>query len=100
MNITGQCRDGVLTLHFSGELDHHAARAAIHALSERIDAFLPRACVIDLGELRFMDSAGVALILRAERLMRELEGRLSVRSAPAQPRRVLMASGMGRLMED
>ena len=98
MNITGSCRDGRLTLRFSGELDHHSAREAMIALSERIDAFLPRECVLNFRDLTFMDSSGIALILRAERKMRELDGKLQVCCVPAQPLRVLDASGIDRLV--
>ncbi len=96
MHVTGTCRDGTLTLRFRGELDHHAAREAMSALSERIDAFLPARCVLDLRGLSFMDSSGIALILRAQRLMGELEGSLQVSGAPEQPLRVLRASGLDK----
>ena len=93
MNITGSCQGGVLTLRFHGEPDHHVAREAMTALSERIDAFLPASCVLDLRSLSFMDSSGIALILRAERKMRELEGELSLEGVQEQPLRVLRAAG-------
>ena len=99
MNITGSCVNGVLTLRFAGELDHHFARAAIGALTERIDAFLPRVCVLDLRELTFMDSSGIALILRAEREMRTLQGKLILENVPEQPHRVLRAAGLQQMAE-
>ena len=93
MKITGSCQDGVLTLRFHGELDHHVAREAMDALSERLDAFLPRRCVLDLRSLSFMDSSGIALILRAEKKMQELEGSLTLAGLQEQPMRVLKAAG-------
>ena len=99
MNITGSCVDGTLTLRFSGELDHHFAREALSALTERIDAFLPRVCVLDLRELTFMDSSGIALILRAEREMRTLQGKLILENVPEQPHRVLRAAGLQQMAE-
>ena len=99
LNITGSCVNGILTLRFSGELDHHFAREALSALTERIDAFLPRTCVRDLRELTFMDSSGIALILRAEREMRDLRGKLILERVPEQPMRVLRAAGLQRLAE-
>ncbi len=93
MKITGSCRSGALTLRFHGELDHHVAGEAMEALGERIDAFLPRECVLDLRGLSFMDSSGIALILRAEKKMRELEGRLILSGVQEQPMRVLRAAG-------
>ena len=94
MQITGSCRDGLLTLRLSGELDHHAARDAAEAIAERIDAFLPSRCVLDLHGLSFMDSSGIALLIRTEKLMGELDGSLTVTGLQEQPRRVLRASGM------
>jgi stage II sporulation protein AA (anti-sigma F factor antagonist) len=67
-------------------------------LSERIDAFLPRECVLNFKELTFMDSSGIALILRADKRMKEIDGRLHVANVPAQPMRVLDASGLHRLI--
>lgn len=96
MEIIGSCRAGVLTLRFSGELDHHAAGEAMHAIAERIDTLLPRRCVLDLSELSFMDSAGIALILRTEKKMRELDGSLRITGAPPQPKRILQAARMDR----
>ena len=99
MNITGSCVNGVLTLRFAGELDHHFAREALGALTERIDAFLPRVCVLDLRELTFMDSSGIALILRAERETRTLQGKLILENVPEQPHRVLRAAGLQQMAE-
>ena len=99
MNIIGSCVNGILTLRFAGELDHHFAREALAALTERIDAFLPRVCVLDLRELTFMDSSGIALILRAEREMRALQGKLILENVPEQPQRVLRAAGLQQKAE-
>ena len=99
MKITGSCREGTLTLRFAGELDHHSAREALDALSGRIDAFLPRTCVLDLESLSFMDSSGIALILRAEREMRNLGGQLIVKGPREQPLRVIRAAGVDKLVQ-
>lgn len=96
MQITGSCRDGTLSLRLRGELDHHAVREALPVLEARIDAFLPMHCLLDLEGVNFMDSSGLALILRAERRMRELGGVLRLRGLKAQPARVLQAAGLGR----
>ena len=96
MRITGSCSGGELKLRFSGELDHHSAREAMEALSARIDALLPRRLTLDLSGLGFMDSSGVALLLRADKKMRELDGRLEVTAVPSQSLRVLRAAGADR----
>ena len=53
---------------------------------------------LDLAGVTFMDSSGIALILRAQQRMQLLDGSLLVRNVPQQARRVLDAAGIGRLV--
>lgn len=99
MKISGSYKGGRLTLNFSGELDHHAARDAMKRLSQKLDAYSPRSCVLDLKGLEFMDSSGVALLLRTYKRMNELDGTMCVRNVRPQPMRVLDASGIERLID-
>lgn len=73
-----------------GELDHHGARNALRELELSIDAALPKKLVLDLAGVTFMDSSGIALILRAQQRMQLLDGSLLVRNVPQQARRVWM----------
>ena len=98
MAVTCTGEDRALTLHLSGEVDHHGAREMMAELERCVDAALPRALTLDLGGVSFMDSSGIAVLLRAWRRMNELEGSVSVTHIPAQPRRVLDAAGVGRIM--
>ena len=75
-----------------------AARAAMDEIEMRIDLGLPRECVIDMSELSFMDSSGIAVVLRAYKRMREINGVLCVDNVPPQPMRVLDAAGVNRLV--
>ena len=98
MEIQAKCVDRNLLLEFTGELDHHGARNALRELELAIDAALPRRLVLDLAGVTFMDSSGIALILRAQQRVQMLEGNLLVCNVPAQARRVLDAAGIGRLV--
>ena len=88
----------LLTRELKGELDHHGARNALRELELSIDAALPKKLVLDLAGVTFMDSSGIALILRAQQRMQLLDGSLLVRNVPQQARRVLDAAGIGRLV--
>ena len=46
-----------------------------------------------------MDSSGIAVLLRAGRRMKELDGSLRVVHVPQQAARVLRAAGLDKLME-
>ncbi len=91
--------DGRLTVRFCGELDHAAAAGAMYALTEAVQEYLPRTCVLDLSGLTFMDSSGVALLLRAKKLLSRSGARLTVQSPPEQARRVLELAGLGQMLE-
>lgn len=98
MKVLSSYQDGRLTLFLQGELDHHEAAAALRRISRTLDDYLPRDCVIDLGGLTFMDSSGIALILKLSRLMTETGGRAWVENAGKQPLKVIDASGIDRLV--
>jgi len=63
-----------------------------------LDRMLPVDCAIDLSGLSFMDSSGIALILRIYRRMQLAGGRTVVINPAAQPLRVLDASGIANLV--
>ena len=98
MEIEATSADRNLLLEMKGELDHHGARNALRELELSIDAALPKKLVLDFSGVTFMDSSGIALILRAQQRMQLLDGSLLVRNVPQQARRVLDAAGIGRLV--
>ena len=98
MEIQAKSADRNLLLEFCGELVHHGARRALREVELAIDAALPRKLVMDLSGVTFMDSSGIALILRAQQRMQLTEGSMLVCNVPEQARRVLDATGIGRLV--
>ena len=98
MNISTAFSAGRLTLYLSGELDHHEARAAARSVDDLLDEYLPRDCALDLSGLSCMDSSGIAVILRVSRRVKDLGGRVWIENPSGQPRRVIDASGIDRLV--
>ena len=91
--------DGLLKLSFDGELDHHAAKTAVRAIEDSIDMHLPKKLALDFSGVSFMDSSGIAVILKAFRRMNELEGSVCVENVPSQPQKVLDMAGLHRLVK-
>ena len=87
-----------LTAQISGEVDHHAARKLMEELARRIDAALPHSLELDLGGVTFMDSSGIALVLRTWRRMGQLGGVMVLRDVPPQAAKVLRAAGIDKLI--
>ncbi len=98
MELKTTCADRNLLLELMGELDHHGARNTLREVEQAIDAALPRKLVLDFSGVTFMDSSGIALILRAQQRMQLLDGSMLVCHVPEQARRVLDAAGIGRLV--
>ena len=88
MQITADYGSGRLIIHLAGELDHHGAREGMEAIER----------VLDMSALTFMDSSGIALILKTDRRMRQCGGRASIANPAKQPLRVLDASGIERMI--
>ncbi len=99
MKLSEHYQNGTLRLSPEGELDHHGAGEVLRASARAIELHLPRRCVLDLGRVSFMDSSGVALILRLYKHMHDAGGRLRVENPAEQPLRVLDISGIDRLVK-
>ena len=99
MEIEATSADRNLLLEMKGEPDHHGVRNALRELELSIDAALPKKLVLDLAGVTFMDSSGIAVLLRAYRRLGELGGAVKVVHVPAQAGKVLRAAGLGKLME-
>lgn len=98
MNISTAFSSGRLTIFLSGELDHHDARCTLNTIDELLDEYLPRDCVLDMAGLSFMDSSGIAVIIRTSRRMKALGGRVWIENPAKQALRVIDASGIDRLV--
>ena len=98
MNIAKEYADGRLTLYLNGELDHHSARLAMKTIEQYMEETLPVQCVLDMSGLTFMDSSGIALILKAHKLARANGGEVRVEHPSCQVLRVMETSGIERIV--
>jgi anti-sigma B factor antagonist len=90
---------GAVEIAVDGELDLSVA----DQLQQAIDGDGSGAALIDLAGCTFIDSTGIAVVLRARRLRDEDGGRIVLHSPSEQVRRVLEITGLtgdGLLYED
>ena len=85
------------TIYISGEIDHHSAKQLLRQLEEELSSRLPHTLTLDLSGVSFMDSSGIALLMRCFRRM-EGVGALTVTSVPTQPMRMLKAAHIDRFI--
>ena len=83
-----------VVLRLAGDLDVDTAadlRVAIDASGRG-----RRRVVLDLAQIEFMDSTGLAALLKANQQMRDRGGELVLRAVPAQVDRLLRLTDLGR----
>ena len=85
-----------LTLTLRGELDHHAAKEAMRKLEWELDAALPTKLTLDFSG--FMDSSGIAVVMRALKRMRAMGGSAAIKNVPPQAKKVFTAAGIFRIV--
>ena len=99
MHFTSFLEDGKLTVALTGEIDHHCAKGYIQAICAKIEAYTPQTCVLDFGEVSFVDSSGIAVVINSMRRMAQIEGRLFLTGLGEQPMKVFRTSGIDKLVQ-
>ncbi len=83
----------------TGDIDHHSARKLRSELDSFVITMQPDILIIDLTGISFMDSSGIGLIIGRYKLLKELGGKLEVKSPQPYIRRVLRLSGIERIVK-
>ena len=81
------------------DIDHHARelRAELDAL---IQLSRPELLILDLGEVGFMDSSGIGLILGRLNSVRAVGGSILIKNARAEIAQVIKLSGLEGFLAD
>ncbi len=84
--------DGKRTVALSGEIDLASAPAVWDALEPALED--ATRVVVDLSDVRFIDSTGLSVLVRAHRRLSHNGGTLVVRSPSEMAGRVLRVTGL------
>ena len=98
MEITWKTLDHILMVKINGDIDHHTYEILRQQVDQALENTNSRSILFSFAQVSFMDSSGIALILRAQQRMQLLDGSILVCNVPSQARRVLDAAGIGRLV--
>ena len=90
-------KNGVLIALLSGEIDHHIAPKLRADIDAKCEELRPSRLVLDFGEVTFMDSSGIGLIMGRYRCISLLGGRLEVVNIPPSLKKVFVISGIETL---
>lgn len=87
----------VPVIFVSGELDFHTAPQLRSKILAVFDGGA-QSVVLDLGQLEFIDSSGLSVIIACFKRFQERGGELRLRSLTDRTRRVLEISGLNRIL--
>jgi len=99
MKLESEFDSGILRFYFIGELDHHAAGDVVRSVEKAIERYMPRSCVVDFTGVTFMDSSGIAVLLKTARRMSGCGGGTHVVGASPRIIRVLNTAGINKIIE-
>lgn len=83
----------------NGEIDHHRAEKLRGELDRIIEVSRPKRLVLDFTGVTLMDSSGVGLLIGRYKKLRDMGGKLCVRSVSRQIDTVFQVSGLYQVIE-
>ncbi len=88
-----------LRVKLSDELDHHNASTIRATIDEMILSGKIRNVVFDFENTKFMDSSGIGIIMGRYKLLRAINGKVSVCNLESNVDRIFMISGLYKIIE-
>ena len=67
-------------------------------LEWELDAALPSKLTLDFSGVSFMDSSGIAVVMRALKRMRAMGGSAAIKNVPPQAKKVFTTAGIFRIV--
>ena len=88
-----------LTAHIQGEIDHHNVPEIRREIDFAAERYHPEKLVLDFGEVTFMDSSGIGLVMGRYKTIKSLGGKITVVNTSSQIKKVMKLAGLDHLAE-
>ena len=99
MRIIMDINNNYLIVTLQGELDHHTSEDIRKRIDQQYYNNNLLNIILDLRDLKFMDSSGIGLILGRYKNCKEQKGEVSIVSTNPYIERILKMSGLLKLMK-
>ena len=97
-NLSLSYTENTLIATLKGEIDHHSAVAIRTHIDEELYAKRPVLLIIDVGNVDFMDSSGLGLIMGRLAKANEIGTNLIVSHPSARAVKMLKMAGLDRMI--
>ena len=98
MNLEKKIERLTLLLRIEGELDMHTASALRQAIDSEIEKRGIRTVILNLQDVRFVDSSGLGVILGRYKKLLPLGGKLKITNVPPHIYKIMELSGLPRII--
>jgi len=98
LNYTFEVRQNVLIIRLAGELDHHEAELLRDEWKQMMYQNPIKHVIVNLGEMSFMDSSGLGVILGRYKETLQLGGEMVVCSISPSIKRLFEMSGLFKIV--
>jgi stage II sporulation protein AA (anti-sigma F factor antagonist) len=98
LSIEITSRSCVLIVRLSGDLDHHTATAVRNKIEEELTKNIHSHLVLNLGNLHFMDSSGLGVILGRYKQMTSKGGKMYLCSVRPSVFKLMEMSGLFQIL--
>lgn len=98
MQISFDSIESNLIVNFIGELDHHTAEEIRNEIDKKYFEKGYKNIILNLNNLKFMDSSGIGLIMGRYKIVSQNGGRLSVTNVTPKVEKILKMSGIMKIV--
>lgn len=86
-----------ISVFLEGEIDHHSAAIIRAGIDDALFVNRPAELVLDFGNITFMDSSGIGLVMGRYKIMKSLGGRVILTSLSGTNEKLMKLAGLERL---
>ena len=98
MQVKNRIHKNTLYISLDGELDEHTAEFTRINLDQAMTSTVARQIVIDLANLKFMDSTGIGVLLGRYKKMKDRNVPIFISNPSSQAERIFKMTGLYSIM--
>lgn len=97
MPVTIDTADAKIIAHIQGDIDHHNVPEIRKDIDLAAERYRPSELILDFGEVTFMDSSGIGLVMGRYKTVKNYGGSIIIRNTSSQIKKVMKLAGLDHL---
>ncbi len=98
MNVKHFIEDKILLFEMTEELDHHNTEKIRDRADYEIQRFMPKRVIMDFFRVKFMDSAGIGLVIGRYKQVSAMGGRLELLNVSDKIKKIFEMAGILKII--